>query len=90
MLCQPKDSATPSGEFLVNVMAAAAQFERRIIGQRTREGMAQKRAEGVHVGRQSKLPADVVERLVHDRVVAVAADKLKLSTSDQRLARELR
>ncbi|MEP6588049.1 MAG: SurA N-terminal domain-containing protein [Polaromonas sp.] len=30
-----------------------------------------------------------LERMVRDRVVAVAADKLKLSTSDQRLAREL-
>jgi peptidyl-prolyl cis-trans isomerase D len=30
-----------------------------------------------------------LERLVRDRVVAVAADKLKLATSDQRLAREL-
>lgn len=30
-----------------------------------------------------------LERLVHDRVVAVAAAKFKLSTSDQRLAREL-
>ena len=30
-----------------------------------------------------------LERLVRDRVVAVAADKLKLVTSDQRLAREL-
>jgi peptidyl-prolyl cis-trans isomerase D len=30
-----------------------------------------------------------LERLVRDRVVATAADKFKLSTSDQRLAREL-
>ena len=30
-----------------------------------------------------------LERMVRDRVVAVAADKLKLATSDQRLAREL-
>ncbi len=30
-----------------------------------------------------------LERMVRDRVVAVATDKLKLSTSDQRLAREL-
>lgn len=30
-----------------------------------------------------------LERLVRDRVMAVAADKLKLSTSDQRLAQEL-
>ena len=30
-----------------------------------------------------------LERLVRDRVIAVAADKLRLATSDQRLAREL-
>jgi peptidyl-prolyl cis-trans isomerase D len=30
-----------------------------------------------------------LERMVRDRVVAVAADKLRLSTSDQHLAREL-
>ncbi|HQS31683.1 SurA N-terminal domain-containing protein [Polaromonas sp.] len=30
-----------------------------------------------------------LERLVRDRVIAVAADKLRLTTSDQRLAREL-
>ena len=30
-----------------------------------------------------------LERMVRDRVIAVAADKLKLSTSDQHLAREL-
>lgn len=61
------DTATPSGEFLVNVMAAAAQFERRIIGQRTREGMAQRRAEGVHVGRASVLSEAVLHRIVTAR-----------------------
>jgi peptidyl-prolyl cis-trans isomerase D len=30
-----------------------------------------------------------LERLVRDRVIAAAADKFKLTTSDQRLAREL-
>jgi DNA invertase Pin-like site-specific DNA recombinase len=61
------DTATPSGEFLVNIMASSAQFERRLIGQRTREGMAQKRSEGVHVGRRTELPLDVVSRMVSDR-----------------------
>ena len=61
------DTSTPSGEFLANVMASAAQFERRIIGQRTREGMAQKRAEGVHVGRRTELPPNVVRRIVRAR-----------------------
>lgn len=31
----------------------------------------------------------VLERLVHDRVIAAASNKFKLATSDQRLAREL-
>jgi len=40
------DMATPSGEFMAGVMASAAQWERKIIGVRTREGLAAKRAQG--------------------------------------------
>jgi DNA invertase Pin-like site-specific DNA recombinase len=57
------DTGTPSGEFLVNVVAAAAQFERRLIGQRTREGMAQRRAEGVHLGRPPSVSSDVIDQI---------------------------
>jgi hypothetical protein len=38
------DLSTPSGEFLASVMASAAQWERRIIGQRTKEALAVKKA----------------------------------------------
>ena len=34
------DLATAAGEFMANVMASAAQWERRIIGQRTRDALA--------------------------------------------------
>ena len=40
------DLSTPGGEFLASVMASAAQWERRIIGQRTKEALAVKRASG--------------------------------------------
>src|SRR5207248_6984277 len=40
------DTSTPSGEMLANVLAVFAQFERRLIGQRTREALAIKRAQG--------------------------------------------
>ena len=56
------DLSTPAGEFMANVMASAAQWERRIIGQRTREALAVKRAQGVRLGRPFVLPADVVGR----------------------------
>jgi DNA invertase Pin-like site-specific DNA recombinase len=45
------DLSTPSGEFLANVMASAAQWERRIIGERTRDALASRRAAGVRLGR---------------------------------------
>ncbi|MGN7965057.1 recombinase family protein [Microbacterium sp. 22179] len=46
------DLSDPSGEFVANVLASAAQYERRLISVRTREGMAQRKAEGVTFGRE--------------------------------------
>jgi len=47
------DLSDPAGEFTANVLASAAQYERRLISARTREGMAQRKAEGVHLGRKA-------------------------------------
>jgi len=58
------DTATPGGEMMANVLASFAQYERRIIGQRTRDGLAAKKAAGVKLGRRSTLPLSVVERIV--------------------------
>lgn len=55
------DTETPSGEFLVMVLAAAAQYERRINGARTKENMAYHKSEGKHMGRAPVLPAEVFE-----------------------------
>ena len=49
------DLATPAGEFTANVLASAAQWERRIIGQRTREALAVRRTQGVRLGRPNVL-----------------------------------
>lgn len=57
------DTSTPAGEMLANVLATFAQFERRLIGQRTKEALAVKRAEGVRLGRPRTLPAKVVDRI---------------------------
>ncbi|MBA2717020.1 MAG: recombinase family protein [Propionibacteriales bacterium] len=58
------DTATPGGEMMANVLASFAQYERRIIGQRTRDGLAAKKAAGVKLGRRSTLPLEVVERIL--------------------------
>lgn len=57
------DTTTPSGEMVAGVTAVVAQYERRLIGQRTRDGLAAKRAAGVKLGRPSLLPDDVAARI---------------------------
>jgi DNA invertase Pin-like site-specific DNA recombinase len=61
------DITTPSGELLVSVMASFAQFERRIIGQRTRDALAVKKSQGARLGRPRSLPKSVVNRVVRER-----------------------
>lgn len=58
------DTSTPAGEAMANVMAAFGQLERRMIGQRTKDALAVKRAAGVRLGRPPVLPAEVVARIV--------------------------
>lgn len=65
------DTSTPAGEAMANVLATFSQFERRLIGQRTREALAAKRAAGVRLGRPPSVPADV-EGLVRRRYAAGA------------------
>ena len=61
------DTTTPAGEAMANVLATFAQFERRLIGQRTREALAAKRASGVRLGRPLSLPTAVRERITAER-----------------------
>lgn len=61
------DTSTASGEMVANMLAAAAQHERRLISQRTKDALAAKRAAGVRLGRPSVLPESVVRRIVSER-----------------------
>lgn len=61
------DTSSPAGEALANVLATFAQFERRLIGQRTREALAAKRARGVRLGRPLSLPLGVRKRIASER-----------------------
>lgn len=53
------DTTTPTGELVANITSSVAQWERRIIGQRTSEALQAMKARGVRLGRPVVL-ADVV------------------------------
>jgi len=57
------DTSAPSGKLVANVMASVAEWERDVIGQRTREGLQAKRAQGVRLGRPRQLPEKLRSRI---------------------------
>lgn len=58
------DTSTPMGEAMATISATFAQLERRRIGERTRDGLAQKRLQGVVLGRPVLMNEQTVERIV--------------------------
>jgi DNA invertase Pin-like site-specific DNA recombinase len=58
------DLSTPAGELIAGVMGTVSQFERRLIGVRTREALAVKRAQGVRLGGPRRCPDDVLTRVL--------------------------
>ncbi len=61
------DTTTPQGEMVANIMATFAQFERRIIGQRTRDALAIKRKQGVQLGRPRAIEPRVLRMIKKQR-----------------------
>lgn len=72
MLSPALDTSDAAGRFTTHVLSAAAEYERALTAARVREGMARRRAEGVHLGRRSELPEDVVRRIVTDRAAGAS------------------
>jgi DNA invertase Pin-like site-specific DNA recombinase len=74
------DTTTPAGELVAGMMAQLAQWERRVIGDRTREALAAKRAQGATLGRPVMVSANLVRRISadyrHGRSLAQIASRL--------------
>ncbi|WP_164555347.1 recombinase family protein, partial [Paracoccus haematequi] len=75
------DTSTPTGELILNMMGAVAQFERQMMLERQREGIAKARADGKYKGR-----APTAMRQAQ-RVHELAAEGVKRSDIAQRLKR---
>ena len=60
VLSFPIDTASEEGELFYNILAAFAQFERRIISRRTKEGLEAARRRGVRIGRPPRLDPQTI------------------------------
>jgi DNA invertase Pin-like site-specific DNA recombinase len=61
------DTTTPAGKLVANMFAALAQWEREVIAERTRAGLAAAKAQGVRLGRPSTIPRQLVQEIVRLR-----------------------
>ena len=63
------DTTTASGELVFHIFSALAQFERRLIQERTLAGLAAARARGHHGGRRALQPGDPKVQLAYTMFV---------------------
>jgi DNA invertase Pin-like site-specific DNA recombinase len=61
ILAMGVDTNTPTGRLMVNVLASVAQFEREMMLERQREGVAKAKAEGKYKGRKPTAQAKAKE-----------------------------
>lgn len=70
------DLTTPAGEAMAHMLAVFAQFERRMISQRTKDALAAKKARGERLGRPRLAKPGVVRRIVLDRNTGLSFAKI--------------
>jgi DNA invertase Pin-like site-specific DNA recombinase len=70
------DLTTPAGEAMAHMMATFAQFERRLISERTKAALSAKKARGERLGRKRVAPTSVVRRIVKARDTGLSFAKI--------------
>lgn len=79
---EPFDTTTPSGRLLLHLVSAMAEFEKAILVERTRAGVAAARRRGARIGRpRVHVDRDELVRLRDDKMsIRVIAKKLGVGT----------
>lgn len=57
------DTSTPTGELMAGILALFAQWERRVIIQRTKDALAVKKSQGVVLGRPRQITDETLEEV---------------------------
>ncbi|ARO57321.1 DNA invertase [Methylorubrum zatmanii] len=75
------DSSTPTGRLMLNVLGGVAQFEREMMLERQREGIAKAKSEGAYKGRKptARAKADEIKALAEQGLsMGAIAAKLRI------------
>jgi len=75
------DTSNAIARLFVHMIAAISEFERSIIGERTKAGMAQKKLEGAVFGKPSKLDPAVRARITAQHAAGVSCTQIARGTS---------
>jgi DNA invertase Pin-like site-specific DNA recombinase len=70
------DTSTPMGEAMATISATFAQLERANIAQRTKDALAQKKKDGVVLGRPVVLNSEIVSRITSLRESGLSLQKI--------------
>jgi DNA invertase Pin-like site-specific DNA recombinase len=66
------DSATPAGRLVIQMLAAAAEYERRMVSDRTKKALAAAKARGTQLGRKTELAPAIEAQIVARRTSGMA------------------
>ena len=84
-LTESIDTSSAGGELLFHILGALAQFERSLISERTKAGMAAAKSRGTHVGRPKAMSIELVrharELMEQGKTQREVARLLKVSPS---------
>lgn len=87
-ITQPIDTGTPVGKLLTTMLGAVAEFERDLISERVREGLARVKREGKKLGRPRKVDdrrlLDTAKRIRSTRGAAIELG-ISLGTMSRRV-----
>lgn len=85
---QAFDTSTPEGWFAFAQFALFGDFERRVIGKRTRLALAQLRKEGKHTGRKSLISPDVEDRIAELSASGMSASSIARLLTEEKVPRK--
>jgi DNA invertase Pin-like site-specific DNA recombinase len=84
-MTQDVDTTSPTGQLLLTILAAVAEFERSLVAERVKEGMANARRKGARIGRPLAAERPHVARHVAEVRAAINAGTMSKRAGARRL-----